>query len=288
MEDHYYASTSDAYTDNVITLKSIESENVDTQEKIGDDYLIELYRERTFLYDKSHRDFKNKIMKENAWSEISNIMQQKNLGEQYTPEYCQMRCTSLRNQYSREKRYLKNDQKSGSACSKRKTFPFFSQLSFLDNFIKRRKTICNIEKEKNILQSVKDTEAASLKNSDNESISFDESEQQIKVSQKRNISGSGDVENEEHDYNERSKKNASRFKKQKINKTASIDDTFTDISHAILNFLNTKENTADNIKSIDQSFADYIGIHLQSIPEPEKSIRKKKIFDVLTAPLPKT
>lgn len=61
------------------------------------------------------------------------------VGKHYTPEYCQTRCASLRDQYSREKRNMKNDYKSGSACSKRKTFAFLSQLSFLENFIQRRR-----------------------------------------------------------------------------------------------------------------------------------------------------
>lgn len=63
------------------------------------------------------------------------------LGQHYTPEYCQTRCTSLRDQYSREKRNIKDDYKSGNSCPKRITFPFFKQLSFLDNFIKRRRLV---------------------------------------------------------------------------------------------------------------------------------------------------
>ncbi|XP_077278708.1 uncharacterized protein LOC143906466 isoform X2 [Temnothorax americanus] len=48
-------------------------------EKMGDDYLIELYRERRFLYDKSHQDFRDNELKNNAWKEISSIMQSKNM-----------------------------------------------------------------------------------------------------------------------------------------------------------------------------------------------------------------
>ncbi|XP_029178048.1 uncharacterized protein LOC114945872 isoform X2 [Nylanderia fulva] len=131
---------------NIIAIEEIE-------EKEGDDFLIELYRERKYLYDKSNRDFKNKIIRGNAWVEISNIMQQKNQGQHYTPQYCQTRCTSLRDQYSREKR--KDDYKSGNS-SKRRTFPF-TQLSFLDNFIKRRRNFSNIKKKKNTFVSMKNT-----------------------------------------------------------------------------------------------------------------------------------
>lgn len=46
----------------------------DIKEKSGDELLIELYRERPFLYDKSNINFKNCLMKQNAWIEISKIM----------------------------------------------------------------------------------------------------------------------------------------------------------------------------------------------------------------------
>lgn len=80
MEDHQYTTLNDECVDNPITHVEYSSENVAIEEKEGDDFLIELYRERKFLYDKSHRNFKNKQIKENTWSEISIIMQQKNLG----------------------------------------------------------------------------------------------------------------------------------------------------------------------------------------------------------------
>lgn len=55
--------------------------NICVPEKIGDEYLIELYRERRFLYDKRHRDFKDNELKKTAWEEISSIMtKDKNLG----------------------------------------------------------------------------------------------------------------------------------------------------------------------------------------------------------------
>lgn len=48
--------------------------NISVPEKVGDEYLIELYKERRFLYDKSHRDFKDNVLKNNVWKEISSIM----------------------------------------------------------------------------------------------------------------------------------------------------------------------------------------------------------------------
>lgn len=57
----------------------------------------------------------------------------------YTPSYCQRRCITLRDQYSREKRKAEIESKSGSAAAKTTRFPFFSQLTFLDSIIKRRR-----------------------------------------------------------------------------------------------------------------------------------------------------
>lgn len=81
--DHHYTSSIESFVDDPIPyVENVEMSdvNVTVEEKGGDDYLIELYRERRSLYDKSHRDFKNKLIKENAWCEISSVMQQKNLG----------------------------------------------------------------------------------------------------------------------------------------------------------------------------------------------------------------
>lgn len=61
-------------------LEDYNSENVIVEERNGDDFLIELYRERPFLYDKKNSNFKNILMKENAWKEISKIMIATNCG----------------------------------------------------------------------------------------------------------------------------------------------------------------------------------------------------------------
>lgn len=80
MSDHYY-SLNPCTDDSIIYHEDIESaSDVIIEEKEGDDYLIELYRERKHLYDKNDNNFKDKQMKENAWMEISTIMQQRNLG----------------------------------------------------------------------------------------------------------------------------------------------------------------------------------------------------------------
>jgi len=59
MEDHQY------YDSNTYNEESNEYENnnISIEEKDGDAFLIELYRDRPFLYNKGHNDFKNKIVK---------------------------------------------------------------------------------------------------------------------------------------------------------------------------------------------------------------------------------
>lgn len=61
--------STDNYDDNT-------EQYIDIEEKSGDELLIELYRERPFLYDKSHPSFKDCLMKQNAWTEISKTMTQ--------------------------------------------------------------------------------------------------------------------------------------------------------------------------------------------------------------------
>lgn len=58
-----------------------EFASVNIEEKNGDELLIELYRERSFLYDKNNGNFKDSLMKQNAWIEISKIMTQTNCSE---------------------------------------------------------------------------------------------------------------------------------------------------------------------------------------------------------------
>lgn len=117
------------------TCDDPDNEEIIVEEKSGDKFLIKLYRERSFLYDKKNPNFKDTSMKENGWEEISKIMIETNcgnfllqlfielfeiivhvfiyfiysliviIGDMYTPQYCQRRCCSLREQYNREKKY---------------------------------------------------------------------------------------------------------------------------------------------------------------------------------------
>lgn len=83
--DHFYSQEwpdNETINETEIGNATGDDTNICISEKVGDDYLIELYRERKFLYDKKDRDFKDNEMKNNAWEEISTIMtKDKNLGE---------------------------------------------------------------------------------------------------------------------------------------------------------------------------------------------------------------
>lgn len=130
---------------------------------------------------------------------------------------------------------------------------------------------------------MKDIETVTREKKSNNSTDESEYEQQdaIKVSQKRNSARqdtsvySQDTENLEQNRNKRNEEiNDSRFKKRKIDESKNIDDIFTNISNAIMNYLeSSKENTINNVQTVDQSFIDYIRLHLQNIAEPEKSAR---------------
>lgn len=81
MEDHEYCESniceSYVYSQEI----SNEQENIAIEKKNGDAFLIKLYRERPFLYNKRHNDFKDRIIKDNAWNEMSKIMLNKNYGK---------------------------------------------------------------------------------------------------------------------------------------------------------------------------------------------------------------
>jgi len=79
--DHSYSyEFREKYFDENNEMSINKDDDLKIDEKEGEDYLIDLYRERRFLYDKRDKNFKNNEMKANAWSEISKIMIEKNCG----------------------------------------------------------------------------------------------------------------------------------------------------------------------------------------------------------------
>lgn len=85
MSDHQYYHNSFPSEDSLETKDIQDFSNdfgsVTDEKKSGDEWLIELYKERPFLYDKKNPDFKNTSMKQKAWNEISKTMIAKNCGD---------------------------------------------------------------------------------------------------------------------------------------------------------------------------------------------------------------
>ncbi|XP_025265101.1 transcription factor Adf-1-like [Camponotus floridanus] len=119
-----------------------EEENsygVDQNGIAGDALLISLVRNYSYLYNKELTDFKDIIKKQNAWTEIGNILNM-------TAHECQSRWTRLRERYAREKKQKQEETTTGSGASKRKSFEFFENMQILERFVKRRRTIFNMYK----------------------------------------------------------------------------------------------------------------------------------------------
>ncbi|XP_070162285.1 uncharacterized protein [Polyergus mexicanus] len=290
--DHQYSSyiwneeSSDTMNKEIIELdiESVTDANIHVPEKMGDDYLIELYRERRFLYDKKNRDFKNNEIKNNAWKEMSLIMtKDKNLGNHYTAEYCKKRITTLRERYVK----LKKEQnlKSGSASCNKKKSSLLSQLSFLDEYIQRRRTLTNVKENENAQMSTLNKNAAVC--------------QKIKVAEisnsnkKESEKSSSTQDNTEYDSTEDPtfyQKPHKIIKNSPAKKSNENDDTLRDLTNAIINIctqLQSNSTTHGNIvsKSAEQAFAEFVAFSLQEMKEPERSIRRNKIFQDLTTPL---
>ncbi|CAG9817151.1 unnamed protein product [Phaedon cochleariae] len=99
-----------------------------------DGQLIELVEQFSFIYDKKHVDFKNKLVKENAWQSISEIMLD-------TAESVAARWTILRNRYATEKRRERSIPSGSGAYN---TWHLFKEMQFLDEFYNPRRTLGNV------------------------------------------------------------------------------------------------------------------------------------------------
>ncbi|XP_071567132.1 uncharacterized protein [Temnothorax nylanderi] len=238
--------------------------NVNVLEKVDDNYLVELYRERRFLYDKSHPDFKDNELKSNAWEEISSIMRDKNLGNFYTAEYCKRRLTNLREQYVR----LKKEQnlKSGSiACSKKKS-ALLSELSFLDGYIQRRRTLTSMKKNNGRMPAFSFNKTATKCPETNvtESINVNKRSYKKILPRPSNI---GD---------------------DSINKNLCDQTPFKILKKSATSKKNNEQQQQQfdvGSTSVEHAFAKFVALSLQRMEDPERSIRRNKIFHDLTAPL---
>ncbi|XP_020298557.1 uncharacterized protein LOC109862827 isoform X2 [Pseudomyrmex gracilis] len=196
-----------------------------------------------------------------------------NCGEFYTLDYCQKRCTSLREQYNREKKQIENQFRSGSAApnSSCRQFPFFSQMTFLDKIIKRRSTYSNVKSQSNA--SIAEKNVTDTKTYESNNISASNKENQS-TSYKHTVNA--------ENFHQEVSIHSLKLKRGKMNETKELEQTFIDMSKTIKNYMETsKSSTADN------AFMEFIKIQFDSVPEHEKNIRRKLIIDTISAPLPK-
>ncbi|CAH1179672.1 unnamed protein product [Phaedon cochleariae] len=101
---------------------------------LDDAILVDMVRQYSVLYDKSHKDFEDRNIKENAWKTISSALY-------VDVNVAQARWTVLRTKYGVEK---KNYKKMPSGSGAKKTWPLLSSMAFLDKHMTMRKTTGNI------------------------------------------------------------------------------------------------------------------------------------------------
>lgn len=88
------------------------------------DQLIDLYHERSVLWNPSDENYKNKNKKKDAWKEISDIIGIHELE-------LQRKIKNLTAQFFREKKRIKEEHKSGAATSNTSKWYGYERLLFL-------------------------------------------------------------------------------------------------------------------------------------------------------------
>ncbi|KYN06193.1 hypothetical protein ALC62_02866 [Cyphomyrmex costatus] len=116
---------------------SLDVEFFTQNQKYGDDLLIDLIRSRPFLYDKKMKEYRDIQMKENAWAEISSILE-------VSVSDCQLRWLRLRQRFSKERQLRENETRSGAGKPKRQKWVLFDNLSFLEKIVTPRRTYSNV------------------------------------------------------------------------------------------------------------------------------------------------
>uniref|UniRef100_A0A1Y1L6N2 MADF domain-containing protein n=1 Tax=Photinus pyralis TaxID=7054 RepID=A0A1Y1L6N2_PHOPY len=126
--EHYYSC--DIMEENLNT----QDLEVPTDGKERDELLIELIRTHPCVYNKALKEYKDSLMKENAWREIATILKN-TVGE------VQNRWLRIRQRYSKERKLREREGRSGMPAAKRKKWLLFDLLCFLEeNVVKRRTT----------------------------------------------------------------------------------------------------------------------------------------------------
>lgn len=96
--------------------------------------------------------------------------------------------------------------------------------------------------------------------------------------------------NEDHTFYEKPSKVTRTAKKNFIKKSNENNDDLQELTKAAINICNHLQSDSisnENVssKSAEQAFAEFVTFSLQRMEESERSIRRNKIFENLTAPL---
>jgi len=97
------------------------------------------------------------------------------------------------------------------------------------------------------------------------------------------------TEDDSTDDSSMSYQKPSKAKKNSTTKSNENDDALRDLTNAAVNICTELTSSHQNVglKSAEQAFAEFIAFSLQGMEEPERSLRRNKIFETLTAPINK-
>ncbi|XP_012143753.1 uncharacterized protein LOC105662835 [Megachile rotundata] len=134
-----------------------------------DEMLIECIRNYPVLYDISDKDYKNYLVKENVWREIST-----KLGR--SPTDCKKRWRNIRDTFMKIKRG--NKYGIGSAAKPKSKWPLLQHLSFLDIVFSERSNMedsqetseitSNIDSEHTLIEALVETSIDSFTETDSQ------------------------------------------------------------------------------------------------------------------------
>ncbi|XP_011868337.1 PREDICTED: uncharacterized protein LOC105562250 [Vollenhovia emeryi] len=103
---------------------------------INDTLLVECVRAHPEIYDKGHAGFKNAGIKDSAWKIVAETLNA-------SVKDCTARWQTLRERFTKEKRILEQEARSGAAASTRPEWPLYNILKFLTPHIRKRKSVDN-------------------------------------------------------------------------------------------------------------------------------------------------
>ncbi|XP_066585521.1 uncharacterized protein [Prorops nasuta] len=134
--DDTFIYNSEKYNDELEEESLLIHEDICFLNKDFEEILIDLIKDYPHLYDTGMNEYKDAIMKENSWMEIAKALNS-------SVANCKRRWLRLRERFTNEKRLQDSETKSGSGASHRSSFPYLGNMSFLEKFIKRRKSYSN-------------------------------------------------------------------------------------------------------------------------------------------------